>query len=416
MPRVLVLDGHCSAALAFTRSLGRAGYWVAVGSARGMRAPARLSRYCHIGFDYPVSTEEPMNFAEAVFRFAQEQGIDLIAPMSDWTTFPLAQRQKQFRGVARLAVPPLDALEITSDKYRTIGLARELDVPAPETLLVRSIDDLAPARGWHYPIVVKDRFSVRWVADKAVLGSTSYAYSWDELLERVQRRLDRVVDVLVQEFVSGVGVGFSCLVLEGKAYLPFQWQRIREEDPRGGASSARKSVALESTVLAFGRNLMVKSGFLGIGMVEFKSDPATGRLHLMEINGRPWGSLQLAIESGIDYPRHVAAWFLQGVRPPEHIKYRKHITCRRFVGDLDHLARVRNGKPAGWTTAYPSFWPTLIKVSIPWYPGLRCEDLCLRDLRPGLTELSQWFRLRFRKWFSVRSGKRNAQTLGAREG
>ena len=55
MPRVLVLDGHCSAALAFTRSLGRAGYWVAVGSARGVHAPARLSPYCHIGFDYPVT-------------------------------------------------------------------------------------------------------------------------------------------------------------------------------------------------------------------------------------------------------------------------------------------------------------------------------------------------------------------------
>jgi hypothetical protein len=115
MPRVLVLDGHCSAALAFTRSLGRAGYGVAVGSVRGMPAPARPSRYCRLGFDYPVSTEEPMNFAEVVLRFVQEQGIDLIPPMTDGTNFPLAQRQEQFRGVAGLAVPSLGALEMTSD-------------------------------------------------------------------------------------------------------------------------------------------------------------------------------------------------------------------------------------------------------------------------------------------------------------
>jgi hypothetical protein len=41
-------------------------------------------------------------------------------------------------------------------------------------------------------------------------------------------------------------------------------------------------------------------------------------------------------------------------------------------------------------------------VSIPWYPGLRYEDLYLRDLRPGLAELSQWFRLRLRKLLGLR--------------
>ncbi|MGO9269594.1 MAG: ATP-grasp domain-containing protein [Terriglobia bacterium] len=410
MPRVLVLDGHCSAGLAFTRSLGRAGYLVAVGSNRGVLAPATLSRYCRLSFEYPVSTDEPANFAEAVLRFVREQRIDLIAPMTDWTTFPLVQRQKQFRGLARLAAPSLAALEITSDKYRTIALARELNVPVPETLLVRCIDDLAPARGWPYPIVVKDRFSVRWLADKAVFGSASYAHSWDDLLSKVRQRLERLGDVLVQAFVGGVGVGFSCFALEGKAYLPFQWQRIREEDPQGGASSARKSVALDSQVFEFGCNLMVRSGFQGIGMVEFKRDPATARLHLMEINGRPWGSLQLAVESGIDYPRHVAAWFLQGERPPAQIEYKQRITCRRIAGDLDHLARVRKGRPAGWPSAYPSFWSTLIKVSIPWYPGLRYEDLYWRDLRPGLATLSRWFDFRFKRWFSVRFGKGNAPT------
>jgi len=267
----------------------------------------------------------------------------------------------------------------------------------PETLLVRCTEDIEPARGWPYPVVVKDRFSIRWLAEKAVFGSASYAYSWDELLHRVEQRLERAGDVLVQKFVGGVGVGFSCFVLKGHAHLPFQWERVREENPCGGASSARKSIALDPQILEFGSNLMTRSGFQGIGMVEFKRDSATGQLCLMEINGRPWGSLQLAIESGIDYPRHVAAWFLLGERPPEQIEYRRHITCRRFVSDLDHLAQVRKGRPQGWPGAYPTFWTSLIKVAIPWYPGLRYEDLYLRDLRPGLAELSQWFSLRLKK-------------------
>jgi predicted ATP-grasp superfamily ATP-dependent carboligase len=416
MARILVLDGHCNAALAFTRSLGRASHWIAVGSNRGILAPAALSRYCCHRFEYPVSTLEPANFFEAVVHIVREHGIDLIMPMTDWTIYPLVQRREQLRGLVRLAAPSLEALETTSDKYRTITVARELKVPVPETLLVRSVDDLEAAHGWPYPIVVKDRFSARWLANEVVFGSTSYAYSWEDLCQGVQQRLERAGDVLVQQFVEGQGIGFSCFALEGKAYVPFQWQRVREENPCGGASSTRESVELDSQVFEFGRNLMVRSNFQGIGMVEFKRRSATDALCLMEINGRPWGSLQLAVDSGIDYPRHVAAWFLQGLRPPEQIEYKKRITCRRFVGDLAHLARVSKGKPPGWPAPYPNFWSSLVKISIPWYPGLRYEDLYLRDLRPGLAELSLWVGLRLRKWFNLRHLEGKPHTPGTKGG
>lgn len=397
MARVLVLDGHCNAALAFTRSLGQAGYWVAVGCNRSSLAPAAYSRHCRLSFEYPPSTEAPAEFAAAVLSFVREHGIELVLPMTDWTTFPLVSRQSEFRDLAILAGPPADALEIVSDKYKTVLLARGLNIPTPDTLLARSVKDLETARGWEFPLVVKDRSSVRWLTDKAVFGSASYVYSWEELLHKVQERVEMVGDALVQRFVFGDAVGFSCFVLENKTHLPFQWQRVREENPCGGASCARKSVALDPQVLKFGSKLMIQSGFQGIGMVEFKRDPVDGRLSLMEINGRPWGSLQLAVESGIDYPRHETEWYLRGMRPPGRINYRKHITCRRFIGDLDHLARLRKGKPPNWPGKYPGFWPTLFKVAIPWYPGLRYEDLYFRDLRPGLAEMKHWFNLRLSK-------------------
>jgi predicted ATP-grasp superfamily ATP-dependent carboligase len=410
MARILVLDGHCNAGLAFTRSLGRAGHWVAVGSNAGEFAPAALSRYCRLSFEYPVSTQKPAQFVDAVMSFVRGQRIDLVMPMTDWTIWPLVQRQEQFLGLTRLVVPPLGALELVSDKYRTMMLASELDIPIPQTVLARRTEDVEVARDWEYPVVVKDRSSVRWLTDKAVFGSASYAYSWDELRNKVAHRLEQVDDVMVQSFASGAGVGFSCFVLDGKAYLPFQWERIREENPCGGASSARKSVPLNEHVLEFGSNLMVRSGFQGIGMVEFKRDPRTGQLCLMEINGRPWGSLQLAVESGIDYPRYVASWYLNGETPPERVKYNDHITCRRLVGDLDHLLLVSKGRPAGWRGAYPDFWSTLVKVAIPWYPSLRYEDIYLSDLRPGLTELRNWFTLRLGKLVGRRAPQK-AQSL-----
>ena len=105
MARILVLDGHNAAALAFTRSAGRAGHWVAVGANQGLFAAAKLSRYCRLSFDYPVSTDDADAFVSAVLDFARQHAIDLIVPTADWTLQPLSEQRSRFEGTAALPYP-----------------------------------------------------------------------------------------------------------------------------------------------------------------------------------------------------------------------------------------------------------------------------------------------------------------------
>jgi predicted ATP-grasp superfamily ATP-dependent carboligase len=394
LARILMLDGHSAAALAFVRSLGRRGHWVAVGSDRGSFAQAALSRYCRAAWQYPISTDEADRFLEAVLDFARRQSIELIIPGTDSTLLPLSLNRTEFQNVCRLALPGHQALELTSDKYKTIELARQAGVPVPATVLVKSRDELTLLGEFKCPAVVKDRFSARWQGNRAVVGTTSYAYSREELAEKVSERLAACSDVLVQEFSGGTGIGFSCFVAAGQIYLPFEWQRIREVDPRGSGSSARKSVALDLQILEFSRSLILRAGFDGIKMVEFKRDPKTGNAYLMEINGRPWGSLGLPIACGIDYPNWLANWCLGGTLPPKDIQYKKGVVCRRLVGELTHLLNVRAGRPENWPARYPSFWSTLIRVAVPWYPGMCYDDLSWRDPWPGFAGVGHWLRER----------------------
>ena len=396
MAKVLVLDGHSAAALAFTRSLGRAGHWVAVGSNRGMFAPAALSRYCRGKLEYPPSTESMSAFVESVLTFATRQEIEVVFPITDWTTLPLSSHRQQFPASCRLALPSHSALELAGDKYRTIELARSVEVPTPPTWLIQSPRDLDALPKLSFPIVVKDRTSVRWLGDRAVFGSVSYAYSTSDLEARVTQRLRDAGDVLVQEFVTGSGVGFSCFASDGEVRLPFQWRRLREVDPRGSGSSLRESVSLDPDILEFSQRLILNTGFQGIAMVEFKEVPS-GKPVLMEINGRPWGSIQLPIAAGIDYPRFLTDWILEGNLPPSKVSYKKGIQCRRVVGDLTHLENLRHGKPSEWPLPYPNFWLSLGKMVVPWYPGLRYDDLSFSDPKPGWAGISQWFRTRLRK-------------------
>jgi len=395
LARILVLDGHSAAALAVTRSAGGAGHWVAVGANLGAFAPAKLSRFCSLAFDYPVSTSEPRTFVDSVLEFVRTNAIDLVIPVTDWTLGPLSDDRERFRGICGIALPSREALASASDKYRTIQMAQSIGINVPETKLVTSREGFPDFNSHPFPLVVKDRFSVRWADNGAVFGSVSYAYSASDLRARVTERLHAAGDVLVQEFLSGIGIGFSCFVVGGECYLPFQWERVREVDPRGSASSARKSMPLDSKLVAQSEELITRMGFEGIAMVEYKRT-ADGRFVLMEINGRPWGSIGLAIASGIDYPRHLIDWYLQGKLPPQKIVYPENILCRRAVGELTHLSNIRKGRPQNWLGGYPTFWSSFFKMALPWRPGMCYDDLWLSDPRPGIAGLRNWLKVRLK--------------------
>lgn len=397
MARILVLDGHAAASLAFTRSLGRAGHWVAVGANEGIFAPAKLSKFCRTSFSYPVSTDDTAAFAAAVAEFASKNKIELIIPITDWTTLPLSHHRTKLTAVAPVVLPSAASLEMAADKYQTVEMACGLGIATPTTWLVASAHDLYSLPEMSFPAVVKDRMSVRWVGDKAVFGSVAYAYSKDELIKKVEQRLAVAGDVMVQEFMHGKGIGFSWFSVEGEMRAPFQWERVRETDPRGSGSSARKSVALETTIAQASAGLISRAGFEGIAMVEFKQKGRGAPPVLMEINGRPWGSIQLAIASGVDYPRYVADWWLSRTKPPKEVAFKAGITCRRMAGELTHLENLRHGTPKGWPVPFPPFWSSLAKVAVPWYPGLRYDDLAAGDFRPGAAEITNWFRLRLGK-------------------
>lgn len=413
LARIAVLDGHSAAALAIVRSAGRAGHWIAVGAERGSFAAAKLSRYCSYRFDYPASTANASAFLESVLAFVRLNSIDLVIPVTDWTLAPLSGNRDRFTGMCRLVLPPHAALIAASDKYQTVRLAESLGIDVPKTFLVDSEKDLQKLQQPSFPVVVKDRFSVRWNQDRAVSGSVKYAYTIEELRRIVSERVQATGDVLVQEFAAGVGVGVSFFSAEGKAFLPFEWQRVREVDPRGSGSCARKSLPLDPKLFSSSVNLVRELGFEGVAMVEYKRTP-DGRAILMEINGRPWGSIGLPIACGIDYPRYLIDWYLRGTLPPEHIPYKQNVLCRRAVGELTHLAALRAGPPPNWPIPYPGFWKTLLAMAAPWRPGMCYDDLWVTDFRPGLAGIGNWFRSRAKPKREVPDERIRVVSLGRR--
>src|SRR5256886_15064781 len=86
-------------------------------------------------------------------------------------------------------------------------------------------------------------------------------------------------------------------------------------------------------------------------MVEFRDDGA-GEPCLIEVNGRFWGSLELAVASGVDFP---ALWvaLLRGERVAATAAYETGVTVRWAWGDVKRMLYVVAGGAPGGPAADP---------------------------------------------------------------
>jgi predicted ATP-grasp superfamily ATP-dependent carboligase len=141
-------------------------------------------------------------------------------------------------------------------------------------------------------------------------------------------------DVLLQRYVTGDGHGVELLMAAGRPLAAFQHHRLREVPITGGASSFRESVALDPALLDASVRLLGELSWTGLAMVEFRVGPDGPSL--MEVNGRIWGSLPLAVKAGMDFPAQMADLFLDGppLEGPVDTDYRIGVRSRNLSLDV----------------------------------------------------------------------------------
>jgi predicted ATP-grasp superfamily ATP-dependent carboligase/thymidylate kinase len=386
--RVLVTDASRGSAVSIIRSLGRRGMHVIAADSEA-RSPGFYSRYAAGRLRYPRPDESPEEMVEALLAAARTRGIDLIVPVTDETILPLVAARERFAGVCRLAVPDPRALATSRDKMATFELAAELGIPLPRTELVSTVNEAlraAPALGW--PVVLKPRFSRILREGRGVEGYTvSYAANEEALAEEMGL-LEGRSDVLLQEYCAGEGHGVEVLAHEGRPLAAFQHRRLREVPITGGASSFRESVVLDPVLFDHAARLLAALEWTGLAMVEFKVGDEGPRL--MELNGRIWGSLPLAVKSGIDFPAGLADVCLGNAPGPDQrpdTSYAVGVRSRNL--DLEVVwigSTLRRARP------YPGILTPRRRQAVAAalrlvYPGDGFDILAREDPRPGLVEL-----------------------------
>jgi predicted ATP-grasp superfamily ATP-dependent carboligase len=385
---VLVTDASRGSAISIIRSLGRKGIHV-IAADTTCQCLGFHSRYTRETFVYPPPEIAPFDFVDSLAYAARHKQIDLIIPVTDAAILPLSEGRKKFEGICQLCIPEPAALELVTNKKKTLDLASRLGVPIPKTCVAYSLEEaLAGSNQMGWPLVLKPIVS-RKLHEKKSIESYSVSYANDlEQLSGQMGFFEGRCPVLLQEYYPGIGCGVELLLFQGLPRAVFQHKRIREIPINGGASSFRESVVINPDLYDYAVRMMQALCWTGLAMVEFKIGKDGPKL--MEINGRVWGSLPLAVLSGMDFPALLAdLYFSDPLEDPSNLlrDYKVGVRARNLELDILWILTVLKGKKRYPFLPMPGRGEAVKALIALMNPGYRFDILSLDDPLPGLFEI-----------------------------
>ena len=270
----------------------------------------------------------------------------------------------------RMALPPAASFAIAGDKEKTAARAREAGVATPRERLVGDAGaarDSAGALG--LPMILKSAHEEGRKALRYVRRIEDVEAAFAEV------RAMATAGVLAQEFVQGEGFGFSALYWNGRRVRHCMHRRVREWPPSGGTSACAESLPDAPALERAGSAVLDALNWHGVAMVEFKG-ALTGELKLMEVNAKFWGSHDVALAAGVDFPGDLVA-LLEGRTLPPQAPVKRVRFAWPLGGDLWHALAAPRDLPAVLADALS--------------PGV-AKSFRWSDPAPAFWELAQWVR------------------------
>jgi len=333
----------------------------------------------------PTYAPDDERWKTALIDLMDREAFDLVIPCTDPSLIPLQTHRSELETHGRIYLLSDEAFRIVSDKLAANALARSVGLMLPRECVVERLEQFEQVHAeLKLPVVIKPK----WSYDRVTVGArrgVRFVESWEDL-ELTLRDMLSLGPVAAQEVFRGRGAGVELLLCEGEPLLEFQHVRLHEP-PRGGAGSYRQSMSLTPELRDAAVALLRPLRYTGVAMVEFKVNPKTGEWVFIEVNGRFWGSLPLAVAAGADFPLALFRLLVEGCKDFRR-DYQVGLRCRNWRSDrwwlIDNI-RSRRTDPSLPTTP-------LWKVGLEVLTGVvtlreRSDTLALDDPMPAAAEL-----------------------------
>lgn len=352
----IVTDSHFRMSIALVRDLGEAGVTVICCESdqyrnRKSTPPlGSLSRHC--AQHYWLSAD---NYREELLSLCRKIGehyhcSPALLPVGAGTLSLIAAERKCFDAVCGLVIPTAQQLALFNSKEYVSSLAASLSIPVPRSFFREKNESVTDfAARLPYPCVIKPV-----CGEKLGLSAAQrylFANNAQEAVHAFSHFLEKSgEEPVVQQKLTGNGLGCSVLAQNGKILHAICHRRLREYPVSGGPSSCCRC-EMQDELLEYTQRLVAHTGYSGLAMFEFKED-GDGKAHLLEVNPRIWGTYPLTrvSRSGLSLLWCTISWNAVNpndcqVIPP----VRNPGSCKMIFAASDLMAAIgyfRRGKPA----------------------------------------------------------------------
>jgi D-aspartate ligase len=330
--------------LGVVRSLGRRGIpvWVLTDD----HLLAATSRFCKRAVPWPDIVEADQ--VAYLLDLARDNALDgwTLFPAGDETAALLARNSNALAERYRLSVlAPWETLQRAYDKRLTYRLAAEIGVDHPRTHYPRDRDDVA-AYGGPFPAILKP--AMRPTLDPFTIDKAWPAADLESLMSRYDEActVSDPAAIMIQEIIPGDGVAqlsYAALCRDGEPVAHLCARRTRQWPLDFGRASTFVETIDAPDVEQVARRVLRALRFDGIVELEFKRDPRSGALKLLDMNPRVWGWHTLARGAGVDFP--YLLWRMVHDERVEPVRGRAGVRWVRALTDVPTaIGAIRAGK------------------------------------------------------------------------
>ncbi len=338
--KILITGAHHKHGLASIKHLKKRGFKTIAISHKAY-ASGFYSRYTDKRFLVANPTDLEKRFITQLIRILKRERPRTMIVVGTEYAIAINNNQDKIKQFTKLIVPTKESFEIAVNKDQTYRFAQKNNIPIPKTRTFSKMRELERflSRNKRYPIIIKP--------SKGSNSSGFYKINNRKCLRKTLKKVreDKAYHgqkIIIQEFIEGKIKGFFGLFDKGKLIASFQHERIRQYPNNNGPSTYAKSIK-EKELLSIGKRLFSRLSWTGVAMAEFIKENSTNKYKLIEINPRLWGSLELAIESGADFP--FLTYQLATGKKIEQKDYKENIIFRWTIpGDILNYIYNRNKK------------------------------------------------------------------------
>ena len=301
MRALIVEDGFQRGSLAACRALSRAGWRVGIGSPdEGFASSSKFATAWH---RVPPPEENEAGFVDAVRKAVEAGGYDVVFGAGDGEVLALSASRDELG--ATFPYGPHEDVVRAFDKIALAEAAQRAGLAVPRE-----------TRPEDAPVVVKPRRTTVHDPEGGALRLRAQVAETAEVAREQVAYLESVgAEPLVQEYVEGDLVALIAVTDRDGHVVSALQQRTQKIWPSGSGGTVRaRTEPVDEGLAERVGTLLADLHWFGIAQTQFQAPPGRDPV-LIDLNGRFYGSMALALAAGPNLPAIWAALALEEPLP-----------------------------------------------------------------------------------------------------